>query len=95
MRVVDYKEYNEEKLKFMEEHNFDYTLETSPMNEYGEYHKTYVFADDSQWLEHMRPVYEKTEVVVKGVRVPVEVKLLETEYYSSDDARSRYYYERF
>ena len=95
MKIVSYKEWNDEKIKFMEKHNFDYTVETSSMNEYGEYHKVYVFEDGANWYENMRPVWEKATVEVKRVPCTVEIKLLETEFYSSEDAQSKYYYERF
>jgi len=95
MRVVDYKTYSEEKKRFMEAHNYDYRIETSPMEPDGTYHKIYMFADDAEWTEVMRPVYEKSIVEIKKVNFQVEVKMLETEYFNTDSSTSSYYYERF
>lgn len=95
MRIVDYKTYEQEKKNFFTKHNYDYTVETSPMDENGYYCKLYMFEDDSKWYEAMRPVFEKVEVEVKKVAVSVKVKLLETEYFNSDCGKSSYYYEKF
>lgn len=94
MATVSYKEYNELKLNFVEKHNHDFEVETSPMNEYGVYHKTYAFADGAVWYETMSPVYEDYEVEVKGVKVKGSVKLLRTEFWSTEEG-SKYYYEKF
>lgn len=95
MRVVDCKTYNEEKKNFMEAHDYNYSIETSPMAADGTYHKIYMFEDGAEWTEVMRPTFEKAEVEIKKVRCQVAIKMLETEYFNSDDGKSSYYYERF
>lgn len=95
MKVVDYKEYSSNKQAFLERHNYEYRIETSSMNEYGVYHKEYICDDGAIFYEVMGPVYEKVTTEVHKVTITVDVKLFRTEYYSSDDAESKYYYERF
>lgn len=95
MKIVDYKEYVEIKKQFMEKHDYDYRVETSSMDQYGCYHKEYVFEDGSMFYEVMSPVYEKVTVEVHKVTVAVDVKFLRTEFWNSDDAESNYYYEKF
>ena len=92
--TVNYETYMNEKLAFLKKHS-DWHIETSPMDEYGRYYKHYICEDDAVWCEEMTPTYEKTTVEIKLVKVDVEVKMLRTEYYSSDDAKSRFYYEKF
>ena len=94
METVTYKEYAELKLKFMEKHNNDYQIDTSPMSADGSYHKMYAFKDGAGWYECMRPIFEDVDVVVKGLKVHVVVKLLETEFWTSESG-SKYYYEKF
>ena len=95
MRSVDYKTYNKEKKNFMEAHNYNYRIETSPMDSTGTYHKDYLFEDGAQWHEVMRPTFETAEVEIKKVKCQVVVKMLETEYYNTETGTSSYYYERF
>lgn len=94
MKTVDYEGYLKYKMRFFEKHG-DWSVNTSPMNEYGEYHKTYYGEDGSEMHENMRPVYTPTTCTVKGLTIKLTVKLLETELYSSDDAQSIYHYEKF
>ena len=65
------------------------------MDEYGTYHKTYACTDGAVWFEVNRPTYEKATVEVKGVKVQVEIKLFETEGWSTDNSQSIYCYEKF
>lgn len=95
MRVVTYKEYEQEKMAFMKKHNYDYSIETTSMNEYGQYCKMYCFTDGANWTEVMCPTFENAEAVVRKVKVAVEVKMLRTEYYNTDASGSSYYYEKF
>lgn len=98
MRVLTTSEYEKAKIEFLHRHN-DWTVETSPMNQYGEYHKTYICEDGAVWTELNRPVDADTEVEVEickvKVKTKVQVKLLETEGWSTDDATSIYCYEKF
>lgn len=93
--TVNYKDYTSEKKAFFNKHHNDFRCETSSMDEYGRYHKTYVFADNAVWYETMGPTYETAEVEIKFVKVTVEVKMFRTEFWSSDNANSKYYFEKF
>lgn len=99
--TVDCRTYTDEKQKFIKKHGKgDWRVETSPMDEYGVYYKHYLFDDGAIWYERMSPAWRKAvaEVEVEvGVKVKIEqdVKLFETEYWNSDNATSRKYYEKF
>ena len=93
--TVTYKEYSEDKRKFFEKHNYDYVCDTSSMNEYGSYFKTYSFADGAQWCESMGAEHITTTVEVMKANVKVEVKMFRTEYWSTDNSSSKKYYEKF
>lgn len=73
----------------------DWQVKTSPMNEYGEYVKTYTFADGAQLIEVNGPYFEDVEFEVKGVRFTQTVKPFRTECWNSDDPTSKYRYEKF
>lgn len=92
--TVNYKEYNEDKNNFFKKHNNDFKCETSPMDEYGRYWKTYVFEDGAVWYEAMSPEFVSYEVEVKLVKITEQVKMLRTEYWSSEFG-SKFYYEKF
>lgn len=98
MRTVSTAEYEKAKIAFLHRHD-DWTVETSPMDEYCCYHKTYVCTDGAVWNEVNMPVWEtaEAEVEVKGVKVKIQkdVKLFCTEGWSTDDACSIYCYEKF
>ena len=93
--TVSYETYMKDKKAFFEEHKYNFQCDTSPMDEYGAYHKTYIFDDHAVWYESMTPTYEKAKMEVKMVRFDVEVKLLRTEYWSTDHSESKYYYEKY
>lgn len=92
--------YLEYKRNFIEKHSdADWTVHTSPMDEYGQYVKNYVFTDGATLTEVNRPVYETVEVEteVKGIKVVIkqDVKLMETEAWNTDDAKSVKFYEKW
>lgn len=92
--TVNYKVYNEEKQKFFKKHKNDFNCETSPMDGYGRYWKTYVFADGAQWCEAMTPVIDTIETIHLECKVKVDVKFLRTEFWSTESG-SKYYYEQW
>ena len=92
--TVTYKEYAEDKKRFFEKHDYAYRVDTSPINEYGVWFKTYHFENNAVWEERMSPEYETAKVEIKKVLVKVEVKMLKTEYWSTEEG-SKYYYEKF
>lgn len=93
--TVTYNDYVNEKKAFFNKHHNDFRCETSSMDEYGRYYKNYVFADNAIWYETMSPTYEIAEVEIKLVKVQVEVKMLRTEFFNTDNASSKYYFEKF
>lgn len=94
--TVTYKEYMEDKKAFFEKHDYDYTVDTSLMDEYGRYYKTYNFSDGAQWFEAMSPVTvtKTVEVEMVKVKVDVDIKLFRTEYWNTKSG-SKYYFEKF
>ncbi len=82
--TVTYKEYIEEKKAFFQKHNCTFSEYTSPMDEYGRYYKAYNFEDGAQWFESM-----------SFAPVEAEVKMFKTEYWNTDNATSKFYYEKF
>lgn len=93
--TVAEQEYRTIKDKFFAKHKHDFRVDTSSMDSYGRWYKDYIFADGSNWHEDYYPTWEEGIAIVHDVEVPVEVKMLRTEYYSTDDATSRYVYEQF
>lgn len=97
--LVNSTEYSRERFLFFKKHKNVFECETSPMDEYGVYHKEYVFKDGSVWYERMSPEYVKQEVEVKiklvKVKVEVEIKMFCTEYWNTDNSESKKYYEQF
>lgn len=92
--TVNYKTYDEEKTNFFKKHSNDFIIDTTPMDEYGRYWKTYIFGDDASWYEAMCPVTETTTVRIRECDVEVTVKFLRIEFWSSEFG-SKYYYEKF
>jgi len=95
--TVDYKTYSAEKHEFFKKYPL-IEVETSTMNEYSEYFKTYICEKGQVWCEKMGPEYASTEVEVeiKGVKVKqtIEVKLFKTEFWSTKQG-SKFYYEKY
>lgn len=94
MNILTTKEYEDTKIAFLHRHD-DWKVETSPMDEYGTYYKTYTCIDGAIWNEVNRPIYDKVKIEVRKTMVEAEVKLLETEGWNTDDASSIYCYEKF
>lgn len=97
--TTTYRQYRSEKDAFFRKHKHDFQTYTSPLNEYNVYYKDYVFADGAHWYERMGPTFEtaSASVEVNGITVEIkqDIKLFETEYFSSDDANSKKYYEKW
>ena len=93
--VVNYNEYNKTKQEFFKEHKNDFSCETSPMDEYGRYHKEYVFEDGSIWYEVMSTEYVTETVEIKKCEISLKIKMFRTEFWSTDNSESKYYYEQF
>lgn len=94
MNIVTYDEYNSDKIAFFKRHDNDFELQTEGTSaEY--YRKTYSFSDEAVWYEVSRKVYIPIEQKVRLVDVKIDVELLETEYYNSQESESKYYYEKW
>ena len=93
--TVKYAEYNAEKMEFFNNHKNDFKCDTSSMDQYGRYWKTYVFEDGAIWYEALSTEYIQQEIEVKCCKVNVEIKMFRTEFWSTDDSKSKYYYEKF
>lgn len=96
MKQVNYKEYTDDLNRFIEKHSkkYDMNIWTSPITN-GEYRKEYAFEDGNSFYEINNLNYiEEVEVEVKGIKVKVDVKLVNHEYWSSDDSTSKYWYEK-
>lgn len=90
--IVKVDEYVEDKNNFFRKHNNDFTCETSGGSaEY--YRKTYVFTDGAVWYEVMRKVYETVDIEKYFCIIKCDIELFETEYWSTDNAESKKYYE--
>ena len=76
----------------------DWKVDTSPMDEYGRYVKTYTFSDGFQLIEVNEPSYEKVAIdyEVRGVKFheEKEVKLFRTEIWTTESS-SEIFYEKF
>ena len=92
--TVNYDRYVADKKAFLNRHP-DWKVDTSSMDEYGRYYKNYICDDGAIFTEEMYPTYETGEAEIRGVKVKVEVPMMRIEYYSTDDANSNYYYERW
>lgn len=92
--TVNYEAYDEQKTNFFRKHDNDFRCDTSSMDEYGRYWKTYTFKDGATWYEAMSPVEEIAEVMVHECKCKVKVKFLRIEFWSSEFG-SKYYYEQW
>lgn len=87
--------YRTQQAQFFKKHSdANWTVETSPMDEYGTYYKNYYFDDGAVWSERMSVEYVQQEIEVKFVKMTVEVKMLRTEFWSTE-SKSKFYYEKY
>ena len=92
--IVKVDEYLNDKKSFFSKHNNDFNCETEGSSaEY--YRKTYIFADNAIWYEVMRKVYEPVEIEKYFCIFRYDLELFETEYWSTDNADSKKYYEKW
>lgn len=100
-KVIRTAEMNELQYKslLIKSHNkADWKVETSPMDEYGRYVKTYIFSDGFQIIEVNEPAYEEVELdyEVRGVKFHEKksVKLFRTEIWTTESS-SEIFYEKY
>lgn len=91
--------YYDYKRDFLRRHDNDFRVETSSMNEYGEYQKEYICADGAIMYEVNRP--EWIDIEISGERYGIEIKKTEsvkvfrTEVWNSDNPNSEIFRERW
>ena len=56
--------------------------------------KEYLYEDGASFWEYNRVIDATAVASVKGITFPVSVKLIEHEYWSTDNAGSKYWYEK-
>lgn len=97
---TDYANFLDLKRAFIRKHNrADWEVDTSSMDEYGRYTKTYTFSDGAQLFEVNGPAWETVEAekTVHGVTVKLseKVKFFRTETWNTEDAHSVYFFEKW
>lgn len=61
----------------------------------GVIHKMVAWTDGATWWEITDTNYsEEVEIEVRGIKTKVTVQLRKTEYWSTEDSKSKYFYER-
>jgi len=93
MKILTMAEYYQTIQEFVSKHEIN-KVETSELVN-GQWSKNYYGEDGSAGTEINRIVYENVEVEVKGLKVKVEVKLLETEWFDTDNGKSVYMYQKY
>lgn len=93
--TTTFAEYNREYTAFAIRHN-----EKAERREYtslidGIIRKTVCWSDGATWWEVTETEYcEEVEVEVHGIKARVSVPLRKTEYWSTEDGCSKYFYEK-
>lgn len=95
MATVNFKEYQKDLVNFCTKHNekADCIIYTSPMVN-NSWHKEYCYSDGSTFYEINEIIEEKVEIEIHGIKANVTVKLYRTEYWSTDNSQSKFYYEK-
>ena len=93
MNTVTSKQFWEEKQKFFEKHNFDYTVRTTDF-ENERYCKYYSFEDGAEFYELVSFVEEEVETVAHGLTIKIPVKFCKTEYWTTESS-SKWCYEKY
>lgn len=95
MITTTFAEFDKEYTAFAIKHN-----KKAERREYtnlidGMIRKTVCWSDGATWWEITETNYSETvEVEVHGIKVNVEIPMRRTEYWSTEDSRSKYFYER-
>lgn len=93
--TVTYEEYTRDLQRFINKHSkkYDCRVYTSTLY-HGQYHKEYCFENGATFYEiNDLDYWEKVEIVVHGIKMETTVQMIKHEYYSTDDATSKYWYE--
>lgn len=96
MTTTTFAEFDKEYTAFAIKHNkksdrHEYTY----MDEDGIIRKTVCWGDGATWWENTETEYTETvEIEVHGVKMAVKVQMRRTEYWSTEDSHSKYFYEK-
>ena len=85
------KEFYDAQAKFVSMHQIS-IIETSPMV-HDSYSKHYIAEDGAEMWEHNRIVTETIYATIHGVNVKTEVKMWESECWSTDNSKSIFMYQ--
>lgn len=87
---------NEYKREFISRHGeHGWYVEAAKTDSNGKYIMEWKFIDGAQLIEFVSPVWEQAEVNVKGVKLTVDVKMVKTECWTSEDAHIKTWYEKY
>ena len=90
--IVSEQDYNDAKRMFFRLHDNDFECETQGSSaEY--YRKTYVFKDKAIWYEVMMRETTIETIEYKKCKVPVQIDVMKTEYWNSNDSTSCVWYQ--
>ena len=94
MNVIRSNEYEQIRTDFFNKHHNDFKLKTTgDTAEY--YNKTYAFEDGAVWYEVMTKQFIEETVQVKLVPVTIVISMMQTEFWSTDESISRFYFEQW
>lgn len=92
MKKVSMKEFYEKQAEFIRKHPIS-KVDTTPMVD-NSYRKHYIAEDGAEMWESNRIITHRAEVEAYGIKCVVDVKLWETECWSTDEASSMYLYQQ-
>lgn len=93
--TVSFKEYQDDLKEFCQHHNkkAECTVYTSPMVN-NVYTKYFMYSDGATFTEVNDFVTEDVKVEAHGMVMTVPVKFFRTEYYSTDNSKSKFVYQK-
>ena len=94
--TVTWSEYEKDFGEFLKKHqkgSNEISVSTSPMTN-DRYHKTYASTDGGEFTEINERVTEMAEAEIHGLKVTVPVVLYRTEYWSTDNSKSKFVYSK-
>ena len=94
MLTMTMSEYNNQKAAFYRKHGKNRGGRERGHVEGETIRKTVLFEDGHVWEEVTEPVYETAEIEKHGIKFIIKLKMYRTEFWNSEDSRSRYLYEK-
>lgn len=93
--MSSYEEYTKQKRDFFIKHtcDTDNVEEWNNPSDHGTLMKRFVFGDGACWFECSDRVFETGTVHLHGYEIHRKVEFFRTEFWSTDNSRSQYYYE--